>query len=112
MLNPRVFSMTDWYIGSAGRWISMTFCRMMVSPKRVYMKRKRRKCLFEVDFGIGRHSSVADEVNDPFLAFIRGEVETGRKVALQKRGQFSFSPPLRMKHTRCRFVGECGSTLH
>ena len=27
ILNPRVFSMTDWYIGSAGRCISMTFCR-------------------------------------------------------------------------------------
>jgi hypothetical protein len=25
ILSPRVFSMTDWYIGSAGRWISMTF---------------------------------------------------------------------------------------
>jgi hypothetical protein len=40
MLNPRVFSMTDWYIGSAGRWIVMTFCRRIISPERVNMKRK------------------------------------------------------------------------
>jgi hypothetical protein len=42
-------------------------------------------CLFKVNLGIGRHPSVADEVHDPFLAFIRRKVETGRKVALQKK---------------------------
>ena len=43
-----------------------------------------KKYLFEIDLGVGGHPSVADEVDDPFLAFIRGKVETGRKVALWK----------------------------
>ena len=32
-LNPRIFSMTDWYIGSAGRSISVTIYKRTISPK-------------------------------------------------------------------------------
>ena len=77
--------MTDWYIGSAGRWISMTFCTKDYQSKKVVMREEgQKKYLFEIDLGVGGHPSVADEVDDPFLAFIRGKVETGRKVALRK----------------------------
>jgi hypothetical protein len=47
------------------------------------MTREDKICLFEVDLGVGSHPSVADEVDDPFLAFIWGKVETGREVALR-----------------------------
>jgi hypothetical protein len=37
--------------------------------------------LFEVNFSIGGHPRVADQVDDPFLTFVRGEVEACGEVA-------------------------------
>ena len=36
--------------------------------------------LFQIDFSIGTHTSVADEVDDPFLAFVFGEVQSRRQI--------------------------------
>lgn len=37
--------------------------------------------LFEVDFGVSAHSGFADEVDNPLLAFVAGEVKSLREVA-------------------------------
>jgi hypothetical protein len=94
----------------------MTFYRRIVSMERVGMKGSVESCLFKVDLGVRGHPSVADEVDDPFFAFIRSKVEAGREVAFGKiKGSVLFlstSQITRMKRTRCRFADECGSTPH
>jgi len=62
----------------------MTFYRKIVSLEKVDMKGNAEYCLFKVDFGVGGHPSVADEVDNPFFAFVWGKVEAGREVALGK----------------------------
>jgi hypothetical protein len=88
--------MTDWYIGRAGRWISMTFYKRIVSLERVNMKGSVEQCLFKVNLLVG-HPSVTDEVDDPIFAFIWGKVQVGREVTFGKikGGLFSFSIPYR-----------------
>jgi len=94
----------------------MTFYRRTVSLERVDMKGSVKQCLFKVDLGVGGHPSVADEVDDPFFAFIWGEVEAGREVALRRIRRSALSLPTlhitRMKRTRCRSADECGNTPH
>lgn len=94
----------------------MTFYRRIVSLERVDIKGRVEQCLFKVNLGIGGHPSVADEVDDPFFAFIWGKVEAGREVALgEMRGSVVFLSTLqitRTKHTQCRSSDECGSTPH
>ena len=44
-------------------------------------KSEGRLYLFEIDFGICTHTSLADEIDDPLFAFIFGEVQSLRQIA-------------------------------
>ena len=59
----------------------MTFCRTVRPNGRWQRGRTIFVYLFKVDLGVSGHPCVADEVDDPFLAFVWGEVEACREVA-------------------------------
>ena len=44
-------------------------------------EKKNDMNLFKIDFGVGAHSGLTNEVDNPFFAYISGEVETVREIA-------------------------------
>ena len=89
ILSLRLFSITDWYMGSAGRWISITSCGIMPVWRRCVGKGEERRSthIFETGLGIGSHLRVADEVNISLFAFVWGEVEPCREVTGREMSQ-------------------------
>ena len=61
----------------------MTFCRSDHQTEGNDGSRGKPSInhLFKVDFGIGGHPRVADEVDDPFLALVWGKVEACGEIA-------------------------------
>ena len=62
--------MTVWYIGRGGRWISMTFCKNTDVSCTHAPPSRTKAHLFEIDLGVGTHTRLADEVDDPLLALV------------------------------------------
>src|SRR5712671_1805049 len=84
MLNPRVFSMTDWYIGSAGRWISVTFDQSegtMIRKNHSFS----RSILASEAVRVSRMRLIS-------FAFLWGEVEASREVTFGMVVSYHCSP--------------------
>jgi len=100
------FSMTDWYIGSAGRWTSVTFYNRDDQSEGTMIRKESQ--LFEVYLGVQEGRFVCRGGRfDIFLPSIGGEVEASREVTFGMVVSYHFFTAREggKQYTQCRSAG-------